>query len=358
MSSGSAGNQIAWYMKYKPRTIEDIIFPNILNEQPTDPEDIKNMFLSMINPGGSEGGISGNVLAYGPGGFGKSSLLDVVIKELVSHPKDVFMLGKSVNDVNELKSWLQHTKQPNSKQRVVKIEEADKLSKEAQVMLKDGLMEKYQGKITFLAATNHPEKLDKALKTRFNFRLNFKEISPEGALTYVEKILINEGITYDRNKLYEFIQKNIKIGLRDLLNAIQVSVKDNNLDNISLIETSNNNEDYIIQVVDYLIKLFETYDIPKMESVLAYTGNDNTFHQYYTAILNMTKNDPFLEWDYIYKELLEKEFQLDVISTISDEYQEIEKKIFPHQHFISTFIKALYAIYRRKSGKIVFIKSV
>jgi len=346
--------QQAWYMKYKPKNLDEIIFPTILNEAKKDPEEIKDLFKEMLK----NGGIQGNVLGYGPGGFGKSSLIDVIIKELVKSPKDIYTLGKGVDSIKDLMSWLQHAKQPASKQKVVKIEEMDKLSKEAQVMLKDGLMEKYQGKVTFLAATNHPEKIDSALKTRFNFRLNFKEINPDGAFSYIEKILIQEGIEYDRQKLYEFITQNISKGLRDLVNAIQSSVKNRKIDSISMIESSNNNEDYIIQVVEYLIKYFEKLNIEQMEHILEYAKNDEHFGQYYTAILNMTKTDPFLEWDYIYKELLDKDFTLDIISTISDEYQDIDKKIFLHQHFISTFIKVLYGIYQRKGGKIRFVKGI
>jgi len=344
----------AWYMKYKPEMIDQIIFPNILNEKPMDPKEIKDTFLQMLN----NGGIQGNVLGYGPGGFGKSSLIDVIIKQLVKSAKDIFILGKSVNDVKDLQSWLQYSKQPGSIQRVVKIEEMDKLSRDAQVMLKDGLMEKYQGKVTFLAATNHPEKIDKALKTRFNFRLNFKEIPIDDSFLFIENILKLENIEYNRDLLYKFVTDNIQIGMRDLLNAIQVSVRDNKLVSIDQIETSNNNEDYIIQVIEYLYKLFHSFDLAKMEAVLQNTSNDNNFHQYYTAVIKITKDDPFIEWDYIYKELMEKDLPLNVISIINDEYQDLDKKIFPTQHFLSTFIKGLYSIYRVSGGNGVLVKEI
>ena len=345
-------SNIAWYRKYKPQNIDEIIFPNVINEKPADPNDIKDKFKKMIE----NRIIPGNILSYGPGGFGKSSLSEVLIKEIIKHQKDIFkMRTKKVQEVEELSAWLNHAP-VGSPMKIVFIEEADKLTPEAQNLLKDGLMEKYQGKVSFIATTNKPHKLDGALRTRFNFRLNFKELDPEVAFTYVENILQKENIEYDREKIFDFVKRNIKMGLRDLTNLLEISVKDNKLTEINESLNSHNNEDYIIQVIEYLIKLLETYEPKKIEEILISSTSDETFNTYYQAILKIIKNDPFIDWDYIYRELSEKDFALDLISVLHDNYQELEKKIFPAQHFIASFIQMVMVIYRRKSGTITFIR--
>jgi len=104
-----------------------------------------------------------------------------------------------------------------------------------------------------------------------------------------------------------------------------------------------------------LLKIAETYDMNILEKILQSTSNHPDFNKYYQAMVKVTQDDPFLEYDYIYKQLLDKDLPLDVIATISKEYQEINNKIFLNHHFLATFIKALMAIYRRKSGKTQFI---
>ena len=340
----------AWFMKYKPRTVDDIIFPSVLNEQQVDPNYIKELFSKYIQ----QGYVPGNILSYGPGGFGKTSLMDVIKLAFLKHPDDLKKLGHSVNDVRDLKAWLQYSSKGSS-QRIVEIEEADRLTTEAQTELKNGLMEKYQGKVLFIANTNHPEKLDKALKTRFNHRLNFKALSPDQAFDLIKKILIAEKIEFIEDEVKQFIYNNINMGLRDLINAFEIASASGKLQNLNNTASTKNNEEYIIQVTDYLLKIAETYDMNILEKILQSTSNHPDFNKYYQAMVKVTQDDPFLEYDYIYKQLLDKDLPLDVIATISKEYQEINNKIFLNHHFLATFIKALMAIYRRKSGKTQFI---
>ena len=102
----------------------------------------------------------------------------------------------------------------------------------------------------------------------------------------------------------------------------------------------------------------ETYDKDKIEKIIEYVGNDSTFNTYYQAMLKILKDDPFLDYDYIFKELLDTKLPLDIKSILSDEYQEIEKKIFLNQFFISAFSKAMVGIYRRKGGVNILLKSL
>jgi len=335
----------AWFMKHKPTTIDELVFPNILNGNKVKPEDIKNIFQEIV----AKQFLGGNLLNYGPGGFGKSSTADVIIKSIIKEPKDFHRLGKGVDAIDTLKAWLV-SKPGRSNQKIVLIEEADKLSPQAQNMLKDGLMEKYQGYVSFIANTNHPHKLDPALRTRFNYQLNFKEIQPEETFFYITKILDKETITYDRDQLWEFICKHISKGLRVLLNNIEINIKDNILTTISELQSSSNNEDYILDLLKYLIQYADTQTVENLSKILTNVDNDPNFAQYYKAILDTTKTDLNLDYDYIFNALLEENFSIDIKNILIENYQDIDNKKFPNLHLVSTIGKLLLNTHNRKGG--------
>jgi len=334
----------AWFMKHKPTTLDEIIFPNTLNGSQKDPNEIKAMFTNMLN----NGIISGNILSFGPGGFGKSSLADVITKNIIKEPKDFYRLGKGVEAVEDLKAWLL-AKPGKSSQKVVLIEEANKLSPQAQTALKDGLMEKYQGYVTFIANTNVPQGIDAALKTRFNFQLNFKDIQPEEAFKYLCNVLEKEGIQYNKELVWEFTYKNIGKGLRVLINNLEINVIDKKLETIGEIQSGTNNEDYIIGIVEYLIQLVESLPAEEIEKILANVDANPTFSQYYTGILNTTKNDMNLDYDFIFSQLIEKKFNLDILNTLMENYQEMDFKKFLNLHLVSSLNKVFQCIKIRKS---------
>lgn len=335
----------AWFMKYKPTKIEELVFPNTLNGSPVKPEDIKKIFIDAVN----NQFIPGNVLSYGPGGFGKSSLADVLVKSIIKEPKDFYRLGKGVDAIEDLKAWLV-SKPGRSNQKIVLIEEADKLSPQAQNMLKDGLLEKFQAYVSFIANTNHPHKIDAALRTRFNMQLNFKEIQAEQAFFYVLSILDKEQIKYNRDYVWEFISKNIQKGLRVILNNIEINVKDKVLGSIGELESSSNNEDYILDLLKYLIQYAEAQPKESLAKLLVNVDNDPQFAQYYKAILDTTKSDLNLDYDYIFNMLLDENFSIDIKNVLIENYQDIDNKKFPNLHLVSTMGKLLLNIHQRKGG--------
>ncbi len=111
-----------------------------------------------------------------------------------------------------------------SSQKIVKIEEIDKLSSQAQVLLKDGLMEKYQETTTFLATTNYPEKLDPALRSRFNTQINFDEpLCLDELYMRLQYILESESIIYQETQLKAYIDSNSSKGLREMINDLELA---------------------------------------------------------------------------------------------------------------------------------------
>ena len=204
----------------------------------------------------------------------------------------------------------------------------------------------------FIANTNRVEGIDKALRTRFNFQLNFKEIQPETAFAYLLSVLDREGVQYDRDKVWEFTFNNINKGLRDLVNNLEINVSTidgvKTLGGISEFQSSNNNEEYVLELINFIIKTTENLDNTKITAMLREVTAETSISQYYKAIIDSTKNDPNLDYDFIFNKMLEAEFSLDVKNIIMENYQDIDLKKFPNLHLMSTINKCFLTIGLRK----------
>ena len=113
--------QKPWFEKHRPEKFEEVVFESEL---------VRNKIKDFLD----QGYISGNLLSYGPGGTGKTTINKVLAWAIIKHEADVFILGKGVKDIEDLKAWLPLQPQ-GSKQKIVIAEEFDRLSKEAQRML-------------------------------------------------------------------------------------------------------------------------------------------------------------------------------------------------------------------------------
>ena len=336
----------AWFEKYRPRTIDELIFPKTLNGEEKNPNYIKQIFKKFYD----DEFVRGNVLSYGPGGFGKTSLNKILQSKIVKHPNDIFILDRKVDSVDKLKVWLQQ-KPAQSKQKVVIIEEMDRLSDQAQVVLKDGPLEKYQDRVTFLATTNNPQKLDPALVTRFNYRLHFKDLDEKQAIQRAIYILTEEKIKFNKDDVVNFVKTYLKRGLRELISNLEVnSVTGEFVFDINKALNLTGNEDYIIQTVVWLLATLNTYPKDKVNTIVSNVNNDQTFAQYYNYVTQLIKTDLLLNYDYIYKNLIENEYlDFGLKSIIIDDYQKIDIVKMKNFHFLGTLSKCMMDIAKRKN---------
>jgi DNA polymerase III gamma/tau subunit len=344
--SNQTQQYISWFEKYRPKTIDELIFPNVLNGEKKGSKYIRDIFTKFYN----QEFIQGNVLSYGEAGRGKTSLNKIMQGKIIKHPNDIFILGRKVEDIDKLKKWLQQSK-VKSNQKLVIIEEIDRLSNQAQTVLKDGLLEKYQHNTSFLATTNNPDKLDRALVTRFNYRIYFDDFDVDEVLNRVKQILNNENIKYDENLLRQFVQLYIKRGLRELISNLEInSVTGEFIFDPKKALNLTGNEDYIIKTVVWLIAYLKKLDKDKVNSIISNVNNDQTFSQYYNYITKILKEDLLLNYDYIYKELIDSPYTDFMDKKIlTDDYQKIDIVKMKNFWFLGTFSKIMEDIYKRKN---------
>jgi hypothetical protein len=81
--------QKPWFEKHRPEKFEEVVF-----ESETVRDKIKGFL--------DQGYKSGNMLSYGPGGTGKTTINKVLAWAIIKSEADLFILGKSVKDVEDL----------------------------------------------------------------------------------------------------------------------------------------------------------------------------------------------------------------------------------------------------------------
>ena len=326
----------AWFEKYRPRVIEDVIFPNEGIQ-----ETIKKFYDQEF--------IQGNILSYGPPGLGKTTINEVLIHHILKDESDLFILGRKTTDVDNLQRWLM--KMPSrSKQKIVKIEEMDRLSSQAQMILKDGLMEKHQKDTAFLATTNNPEKIDPAILTRFNTKINFLHLPEEGIYTRLHHILQAENIHFNPDDLKAFVNRYRKRGFRDLINSLELASINGNFDlnKVQAFSGTTENEDNIIQYIIYLVKYAETLPTEKIKELLKNAKADQQFFTYYDFTLKIFKSELNLNYHFIYKELSDSDLDMSSKNIINNYWQDLDLKRFKATHTISMIHDLLMNILRQR----------
>jgi len=231
-------DQISWFMKYKPKTIDDLIFEN---------SDYKKLFNDWI----VNNRIPGNVILYGKGGVGKSASANILIKSIIKNKLDFKeMESRTVSELdNEIIPFIQ--KEPkNSNHKIVLIEEIDKLSTQSIGTLKTKTLENNQINTIFIATTNKINNIDEALLQRFTFKIPFHGKNNEDIFTRLKFILVNENAQFDETNLKDYINQNINLGIRELINQLQNSfICNNRIINFTTIKNNSSLEERIITLV-------------------------------------------------------------------------------------------------------------
>ena len=322
----------SWFFKYTPKSIDDIVFSN-----PTD----KRLVKSWIE----EESIDGNVLFSGPPGNGKTALAEIIIKNNIKAQNDLYrMKTRSVQEVDELKTWV--TKRPvRSKQKIVYIEEIDKISMASMNTLKDQIMEKNQNHCVFIACPNYPKKLDNGILTRFTHRdINFNPKNIQGMVDRIKFILDSEGVEYD-NKIKEFVEKNYSKGLRDLINIVQTNSKrGNGKINFEEIFIESPLEDAVITSTISIIKeSMET--TPQKRRQISRTPLNTSISEEYQIITKTILNNDNIDYDKIFEELWGAFISFIPVQTIIGKYHDdLDRKRFKHIHFLAMLYEVLTCI--------------
>ena len=324
--------QTAWAEKYRPKEINELIFPN-------------ETIHSAVGKWYKQGTITENVLLYGKPGTGKSSLIKILAKDFIKNEKDVFILGRKIDDIEKLGGWI-NASPIASKIKIVVIEETDRLSPAAFLGLKEKYMEKYIGRVAFIATTNNPHKVDPAVRTRFNLKINFDQLPVEQIVARLVYVLNTENINFDQNELTEFVNKNSRKGMRELLNLLQIASVSGNLNTNAVSQLAGiTQEDKIVQIIHYIFNYVASLDKAQLDIIYKNALDPvymETFGKYWKWLTNVLNQFADIDYDYMYNDLInEKQLPLNVKKILMKYYNDNEFKIYKNMHIESAIIEVM-----------------
>ena len=312
---------ISWFMKYKPKTIDDVIFEN---------KEIETTIKSWI----SNKKIPGNILFYGKPGSGKSATAHVIINSIITNKYDLkeFDSRKVAELDDEIIPFIKK-ESIGGNQKIVLIEEIDKLSPQAVGSLKTNTLEKFQENTIVIATTNYINYIEDALRQRFTFKIQFNGQNELGILNRLKYILTNECVAFDENELKQFVSENINAGIRELINQLHMATNNNAIDFKNIKKGASSEEKVIDLTKTIITKMLTISPTDKMKCYLVPLNSD--IGQFYEEIVTIVHNNYDINYDTIYDRLF-NEINFGPMKLIIEKYgnNTIDKK-FPNLHFIS-----------------------
>lgn len=203
-----------WAQKYQPKTLDEYIFQNQVQ---------RTKFTEMVE----KQNIPGHLLFSGVQGTGKTTLADILIREM---PVDVDYDVKRINASDEnsvddmrtkIKAFIQTFATGSFK--IVLLDEADRLSQAAQMILR-GLMDEYIDCARFILTCNYDHKIIPPLKSRC-MSYHFKSPDATDIALYVASILKQEKVKASIATIDKFVAINYP-DVRKIVQTVQQHVTD------------------------------------------------------------------------------------------------------------------------------------
>lgn len=198
---------VLWVERYRPKTLEEYVFHDGVLKAA-----VEQMVKTRTIP---------HLLFSGTAGSGKTTLAQVLIRELDVDPVDVLVLNSSdENSVDimreKIKTFVSTFAMGDFK--VVQLEEADYITPNGQAILRR-LMEEYADSARFILTCNYEHKIIPAIKSRCQ---HFKFYKPDKTdiTEFVATILLKEHVKFNIDLLDKYVSTGYP-DIRKIINLIQ-----------------------------------------------------------------------------------------------------------------------------------------
>ena len=198
-----------WVEQYRPKTFEDYVFQD---------ENIKETIKKFI-----ETRTLNNLMLYGVRGTGKTTMANLLVKSLDIPPTDVLRVNCSDKKIEYIRDVIIPfaNSMADGDFRVVRLEEFDYLSKDAQALLRS-FMEEVHDNCKFIATCNYPNRVLPELRSRMT-EINFKTPDMDQLADRILYILEQEHVEFtDPNAVMNIIEKHYP-DIRSIINYLEMS---------------------------------------------------------------------------------------------------------------------------------------
>ena len=236
------GNKIKaalWAQLYQPKTLDKYIFQNAVQQA---------KFEEMVE----KQNIPGHLLFSGVQGTGKTTLANILIDAMpIDQDYDVKRINasdeNSVDDMrNKIKGFIQTFATGSFK--VVLLDEADRLSQAAQMILR-GMMDEYLDCARFILTCNYDHKIIPALKSRC-LSYHFKTPDATDIALYVASILKAEKVKATIDTIDKYVAINYP-DVRKIVQTVQQHVTDGQLSDPKDVDDTN---DFKLELLELIIQ--------------------------------------------------------------------------------------------------------
>lgn len=224
-----------WCEAYRPQALDGYVFQN-------------EQHRLQINKFVLDGDIP-HLLLTGTQGSGKTTLAEILIKELGIDDADVLRINASdKTGVDYIRDTILSFAEsyPIGKLKVIHLAEFDYMSQQAQGMLR-AVMEESSDTCRFICTCNYENKIIPALKSRMQ-HLRFKAPSRDDVLVRMIEILTGENIEFELETLEKYVDQAYP-DLRKIINNLQLNSHVNQLAQPS---TDVDGNDYQFKLLDLI----------------------------------------------------------------------------------------------------------
>lgn len=283
-----------------------------------------------------------NLLLTGIQGSGKTTIANIILNELLGNTKKYNSLclnGSKDNGIDivrdKINTFCSSSVMGNAKHKIVFIDEADYLTKNAQSSLRN-LIEQFQDSVRFLFTGNYISNFLPAIQSRFT-SFSFKSLPKDDLFNHIS------------NKLNEI---NVKFKDDDINTLIKMSYPDvrkiiNNLQRLII-----NNELILDNINSIMDSEDKVYTLFKQFIIYLKTNSYANIKEAEKELLKIMKDDFSLDYNNLYKKIFDDDDIPIPVKLLSNDYSIKNMQVaIPSMNF-AAFIYSVIDLYTHYAYKL------